>query len=416
MSYCLKPVCEHPQNSQIITPVNYDSGLLLQGRYRVVQSIGQGGFGRTFLAIDEARPSKPRCAIKQIWQKTARGLHQEASTLAELGNHPQIPILLDAFEQDGQEYLVQEFIDGQTLEQELVEAGAFDEREVRQLLHQLLPVLQFVHDRQVIHRDIKPANIIRRFSDGQLVLVDFGAAKAIAGLNLAKTGTVIGSAEYAAPEQVRGKAVYASDLYSLGVTCIHLLTQVPPFDLFDCGEDVWRWQDFLLATVDESLVRVLDRMLQPAIKRRYQTAAEALEDLNAQSYQVDLLKLPSTFCSEKEREEQALYKGDYNGIPLSSTPFKPETQTWHYIPDLQERSELVWAIASFMRPRLSDNGMPQKTLPPSDRKRRKLYWWMMPAFCAGAIAALATVVPLYTPATVTQIEQLLQSSINERNF
>jgi serine/threonine protein kinase/sugar lactone lactonase YvrE len=284
--------------------------LLLHQRYQALKLIGQGGFGRTFLAVDGGKPSKPRCVIKQFFpqqqdpnytHKAAELFRQEAKRLKELGKHPQIPALLASCEQDGQQYLVQEFIQGQNLTQELAEEGAFNEAQIRELLTRLLPILKFVHDHQVIHRDIKPANIIRRtFSTspgvrestsggrvgirrkGQLVLVDFGAAKFATGTALIRTGTSIGSAEYTAPEQIRGKAVFASDLYSLGVTCIHLLTQITPFDLFDSSEDTWVWRDFLINPVSDSLGRVLDKLLQSATKRRYQSVAEVFSDLKSQ--------------------------------------------------------------------------------------------------------------------------------------
>ena len=136
----------------------------------------------------------------------------------------------------GQPYLVQQFIDGQDLEKELANEGKFNQHQIRELLLSLLPVLDFLHHQSVpvIHRDIKPANIIRRRGDRELILVDFGAAKQATHTMLAKTGTTIGSPEYVAPEQARGKPAFASDIYSLGVTCIFLLTQVSPFDLFDC--------------------------------------------------------------------------------------------------------------------------------------------------------------------------------------
>ena len=264
--------------------------LLLRDRYRVIKLLGQGGFGRTFLAIDEAEPIQPRCAIKQLYRQVGSGssrqsvqFRQEALRLLSLGKHPRIPRLLDHFEQEGQFYLVQQWIEGATLAEELAETGAFDEEQVWQVLHDLLPVLQFIHDRQIVHRDVKPANIIHR-PDGQLVLVDFGAAKCILeagseGARLAQTGTLIGSAEYTAPEQVRGKATYASDLYALGVTCIHLLTQTSPFDLFDTVEDAWCWQAYLPYPISRSLTRVLDGLLQPAVKRRYASAAAVLQDL-----------------------------------------------------------------------------------------------------------------------------------------
>lgn len=225
-------------------------------------------------------------------EKAAELFHLEAVKLEELGKHPQIPELLAHFEQDNRQYLIQEYIDGPNLAQELDEQGAFNETQIRQLLQELLPVLQFVHERLVIHRDIKPENIIRRrvsptnfgkAKAGELVLVDFGASKSVTYSALPRTGTVIGSAGYAAPEQAFGKAVFASDLYSLGVTCIHLLTQVPPFDLYDSREGKWVWRDYLVNNpVSPQLGRILDKMLSYALAHRYQSAAEVLADLNSQ--------------------------------------------------------------------------------------------------------------------------------------
>jgi F-box protein 11 len=293
MSYCLNPICQQPQNqAEIKFCTSCGAKLLLGDRYRAIKPIGQGGFGRTFLAVDEYKPSKPRCVIKQFFpqaqgtnniQKAAELFAQEALRLDELGKHPQIPELLGYFNQDDRQYLVQEFIDGKNLAQELSEAGRFNETHIRELLNDLLPVLEFVHSQQVIHRDIKPENIIRRH-DGQMVLVDFGAAKFATGTALLKTGTSIGSPEYVAPEQTRGKAVFASDLYGLGVTAIHLLTQVSPFDLFDINEDAWVWRDYLSDNpVNDGLGRILDKLIANGISRRYRSATKAIEDLHSET-------------------------------------------------------------------------------------------------------------------------------------
>jgi formylglycine-generating enzyme required for sulfatase activity len=261
--------------------------LLIQDRYRALRIIGQGGFGKTFLAQDEGKPSKPKCVIKQFiyddpatLREAQRLFEQEAVRLDDLGRHPQIPELLAHCEQEGRQYLVQEFIDGENLLQELNRAGRFSEAKIKDLLLDLLPVLQFIHAGQVIHRDIKPENIIRRRSDGRLVVVDFGAAKMASKTALAKTGTTIGSAEYTAPEQARGKAVFASDIYGLGVTCIYLLTQISPFDLYSDHEDAWVWRQFLNGNpVSNELGAVIDRMLAKALARRYQTSTEILQVL-----------------------------------------------------------------------------------------------------------------------------------------
>lgn len=294
MTFCLNPDCPQPENpDRELLCRSCGTKLLLGDRYRPIKPIGDGGFSRTFLGLDQYKPSRPYCAIKQFSPRSqgtgnlakARALfQQEAIRLEELGTHPQIPDLLAHFEQDGYQYLIQEFIEGTDLEGELQELGSCDEGDIRQMLEDLLPVLQFVHDRKVIHRDIKPENIIRRHSDGQLVLVDFGASKLATKTTLARTGTTIGSAGYAAPEQTFGKAVFASDIYSLGVTCIHLLTQVPPFELFDSQEGTWVWEDFLLNNpISDSLRRILNKMLQQGMRRRYQSAEAVLADLKASS-------------------------------------------------------------------------------------------------------------------------------------
>ena len=302
MSYCLNPACQNPQNADRTQfCLSCGSKLLLRERYRALKPLGRGGFGRTFLAIDEDKPSKPRCAIKQFFplsqgtssaEKAAELFNREAVRLDELGKHPQIPELLAHFQQESYQYLVQEFIEGQNLQEELARNGAFSQNQIRSLLNDLLPVLEFVHSRSVIHRDIKPPNIIRRRSvqpsiiytyptlTGELVLVDFGAAKVVEGSR--QTGTIIGSPEFVAPEQIRGQAVFASDLYSLGVTCIYLLTQVSPFDLFDINQDTWVWRDFLKVQIDPKLGRILDKMIEPSLSRRYKSVAEVLQDLPPQ--------------------------------------------------------------------------------------------------------------------------------------
>ncbi len=293
MSYCISPTCPAPDKNSLTTNFCMSCGakILLKDRYRALKLLGQGGFGKTFKAVDEDQPRKPLCVIKQFAfsnnhpetrQIALKLFYEEAQHLEALGKHDQIPELLAYFDVEGQPYLVQQFIDGQDLEQELATAGTFNQAKIRELLESLLPVLDFLHHQlpPVIHRDIKPANIIRRRSDGSLVLVDFGAAKQATQTMLAKTGTAIGSAEFAAPEQARRKPVFASDIYSLGVTCIYLLTQVSPFDLFDMNQDAWVWRDYLVNNpVDEKLGKVLDKMIANSLSQRYQSSAEVILQL-----------------------------------------------------------------------------------------------------------------------------------------
>ncbi|WP_017718693.1 protein kinase domain-containing protein [Kamptonema formosum] len=312
MSYCVAPGCQQPLNPDAVRVCHTcGSQLLLRERYRPIRLVGKGGFGRTFLAVDEDIPSQPKCAVKQLqfqqgstgqFKKAIELFYQEAVRLDELGKHPQIPSLLAHFEQNGWLYLVQEWVEGQTLSQELKQSGVFSEQQIWDLLLDLLPVLQYVHDRQVIHRDIKPANIMRRSpppsanvggaNRSQFVLIDFGIAKLFSDTALAQTGTIIGTPDYMAPEQTRGKAVPASDLYSLGLTCIHLLTGLSPSILYDLENDRWAWRDYLPTTGLGELAsqtrrvrlsKVVDKLLQNAVSRRYPSAAEVLKDMNPQA-------------------------------------------------------------------------------------------------------------------------------------
>ena len=301
MTHCLNPNCnyQNPDQSPKLNFCQQCGGKLKIGdRYRAMRILGQGGFGRTFIGIDEALPSQPSCVIKQFFPadlssatKAAELFQQEAIRLDDLGKHPQIPTLFANLELDGRQYLIQEFIDGQDLLKELKEQGAFSEAKIRMLLADLLSILEYIHDRHVIHRDIKPENIIRRRSPstsgavnvGSHVLVDFGAAKFVTAAAMMEVGTRIGSAAYVAPEQARGKAIFASDLYSLGVTCIHLLTNVSPSDLMDM-DGRWLWRDFLSNSsinlpISHELGEILDRMILLAPSQRYQTAKAVLQDL-----------------------------------------------------------------------------------------------------------------------------------------
>ncbi|MGB3509111.1 MAG: bifunctional serine/threonine-protein kinase/formylglycine-generating enzyme family protein [Microcoleaceae cyanobacterium] len=285
MTQCLNPDCLKPNSPETIFCQSCGEKLVLAERYRALKIIGQGGFGRTFQAVDEFKPSKPFCVIKQFFpqaqgtqtlEKAAELFAQEAERLDGLGRHPQIPELFAYFTQDNRQYLVQEFIDGQNLQQELEDSGAFNEGQILELLKSLLPVLEFIHSKQIIHRDIKPENIIRRKKDNQLVLVDFGAAKYATMTALGRTGTVIGSAWYIAPEQAVGKATFSSDIYSLGVTCIHLLTGVEPFNLFDVSEGEWVWRDYLQSKVSDEVGEILDKMIVGATKKRLTNVGEIL--------------------------------------------------------------------------------------------------------------------------------------------
>jgi len=308
MSYCINPNCQNPENLDRATACkSCESNLLLKGRYRVFHPLGKSLGCRTFLAVDEDQPAQPRCVIQQFsglvpsvadGAQPNRTFRSEASVLDELGKHPQIPKLQAFFEVEGCQYLVQEYIPGRNLADRLSQKGVLKEIHIWYLLSELLPVLQLVHDHQLIHRDIKPSNIIHRKTpqtslatagkedvgtgpledESGLVLVDFGAAIPANSRPL-KTETVTGSAEYAAPEQIKGQAIFSSDIYSLGVTCIHLLTGMSPFDLFDIKGDAWAWRHYLKIPVSSRLGRILDKMVEREASKRYRSTEAILKDL-----------------------------------------------------------------------------------------------------------------------------------------
>lgn len=297
MVCCLNPDCPQPDNPDGVNNCQACGVPLLglvRNRYRPISLLGQGGFGRTYMAEDTDRLNT-RCVIKQFihqpknsksFDKALQLFNQEAMRLNELGEHNQIPTLLAYFEHEGYLYLVQQSVEGHTLIEEVQEMGAFDEDKIRQLLRDLLPVLQFIHDRNVIHRDINPTNILRRRRDGKLVLIDFGIAKQLeSSLSQDIGGTRIGTEGYSPIEQLRsGEAYPSSDLYSLGATCLCIMTACKPEKLYSALEGRWLWQEKLHKhgrSISEQLGDILDRMVKDLISERYSSALDVLEALSA---------------------------------------------------------------------------------------------------------------------------------------
>jgi serine/threonine-protein kinase len=280
-------------------------GHKLRGRYQIVQQLGLGGgFGATYIACDTDRPGNPKCLVKQLKPRTndpntlhiaQRFFKQEAEIQEELGNHDQIPRLLAYFEENQEFYLVQEFIEGHDLRQELPPlANRLSEAETIKLLTEILEILAFVHRQGVIHRDIKPANIMRRF-DGKIVLIDFGAVKKVRGLEVNQQGqtvtVAIGTLGYMPSEQAAGEPQFSSDVYAVGVIGIQALTGIYPDPSQgsklprdpQTGEIIWRDQ----VQVSSGLGDILDRMVRYHFGGRYQSAESALQALRQISHQND---------------------------------------------------------------------------------------------------------------------------------
>jgi tetratricopeptide (TPR) repeat protein len=267
-------------------------GKILGSRYEIKQHLGGGGFGQTYLADDLHLPGQPTCVVKQLkpkkvdaetFQAAKRLFDTEAQVLYALGSHSQIPRLFAHFEEEQNFFLVQEFIEGVVFNQELRQRTQFAEAEILHLLQDILTVLEFVHQQQVVHRDIKPSNLIRRSQDQCLVLIDFGAVKQIGwadGEYRHSTDSVaIGSSGYMPNEQLAGIPCFSSDVYALGILAIQCLTggylQKLPKDL-KTSEILWRDR----AQVSSELAAILDKMVRYDFRDRYPSAAEALADLN----------------------------------------------------------------------------------------------------------------------------------------
>ncbi|MBW4615908.1 MAG: CHASE2 domain-containing protein [Desmonostoc vinosum HA7617-LM4] len=268
------------------TPGNF----LLSGRYQISKVLGVGGFGRTYLAQDTQLPGRPTCVVKKLMparqdtkflQVARRLFNTEAEILQTLGKHHQIPELLAYFEDEQEFYLVEEYIQGHTLNEELPPVRDIQhELFVIEMLKEVLEVLGFLHQHRVIHRDIKPSNIIRCTQDNRLVLIDFGAVKLMQPPSeKTELATVaIGTRGYMPPEQIVGHPRLCSDIYALGMIGIQAITGIPPQELHpdpETGNVVWRE----MAQVSEELAIILDKMVRYNFSDRYQSTVAVMQDL-----------------------------------------------------------------------------------------------------------------------------------------
>ena len=268
---------------------------VLQSRYRILSILGQGGFGRTYLAEDQGRFNE-LCAIKELTppqdnpyalEKSKELFQREAQTLYQI-QHPQIPQFRATFEEDQRFFIVQDYVEGSTyrslLDERKSRGYVFSESEVTQLVKQVLPVLAYLHGKGIIHRDIAPDNIILRDRDKLPVLIDFGVVKDLAtriqAQETVKQHTTVGKLGYAPTEQMQtGRAYPNSDLYALAVTAVVLLTGREPQELFDENSMTWRWQRFV--NLEPTFGQALNRMLSYRVGDRFQSATEVMQVLQA---------------------------------------------------------------------------------------------------------------------------------------
>ncbi|MGK7903461.1 MAG: protein kinase [Hormoscilla sp.] len=327
--YCTRPGCPDPINSVPSLDENTLSNstiqqrycsactmpLILKGRYLPLRELGAGGFGATFLGQDLDTPRRRNCVIKRLQpqdnlddnllEKVKRSFRREAEVLENLGEeNRQIPRLYAYFSMQVADpgsnhqqeffYLVQEYVEGKNLAEELEQKGRFSEDEVLEVLQQMLPVLKFIHENGAIHRDIKPGNIMRS-NQGRLYLIDFGAVKQVTtGKDTKESSIVFGTQLFVPLEQINGGQVYPStDLYSLAVTCLCLLTNIELLrSMRDSFTNQWDWRPH--ARVSDHLAAILNQMLLPKPQERFQSAEEVIAALASSPKDILNNNLPKT--------------------------------------------------------------------------------------------------------------------------
>jgi serine/threonine protein kinase len=330
---------------------------VINNRYRVTQVLGEGGFGQTFLAEDAYSPSGKRFVIKrlkpinsnpQIYQMVQDRFQREAATLESLGEkNEQIPKLFAYFQENGEFYLVQEWIEGLTLTQRVQQLGVMSDGVVTTILKQLLILIDFIHSKPLLHRDIKPDNIILRTSDQKPVLIDFGAVRETMGTIVNSQGEsgssiVIGTPGFMPSEQAVGRAVYSSDLYSLGLTMIYLLTGKIPQELpTDPRNGDISWQQYA-PNVNPTLVTVLNKAIQPHINGRYITAKEMLAALDSTTpvtiinprqipnNQIPVNQVNNHQFTPLNGNDQGMNYQSGQGTFNTSVPVPPEIHGWNW--------------------------------------------------------------------------------------
>jgi serine/threonine protein kinase len=348
--------------SPLIKP-EIPSGTMIDNRYIIQKLLGQGGLGRTYLAFDTRRFNEA-CVLKEFaptgsgenaLEKCRNLFKREAKILHQL-EHPQIPRFLACFEGDGRLFLVQEFVDGKTysalLRERQSQGQTFLENEVIQWLQNLLPVLEYVHQHNIIHRDISPDNIMLPDGKELPVLIDFGVGKQIADLNEGSTGyhmtfvgkmSLVGKVGYAPREQISlGLCSPSSDLYALGVTAAVLLTGRDPSFLMDQYSLEWRWHFY--TNVSNDFARLLDKLLADTPKQRYQSSKEVLADLNRlgksqeMSSQSTLIDLPPTVIAEGSQPKSTIHQSD-NYYPETRVSLSNISSSQQQTPEIKSQPQ-----------------------------------------------------------------------------
>jgi serine/threonine protein kinase/predicted TPR repeat methyltransferase len=377
------------------------SGHLLRNRYRIENRLSAGGFGETYIAVDEDYPDKRRVVVKHLKPQStnptvlefARRLFEnEGVTLAKLGEKTDlIPTLYAYFEEDREFYLVQEFIEGQTLTQELG-TRRLSEPETIAIVREILVVLTEVHRQRIVHRDLKPDNIIRRSRDRQLVLIDFGAVKEVRHTNLQISSNPIaksigiGTTGYMPSEQAMGYPTAASDIYAVGAIALQCLTGKLPSELFDEDALEFKWQQ--LCVVSDRVADLLAKMVAPRQIDRYPNAMEAIAA-------IDLLVTPVIPAAN----------------PVASTIIMPVPKGVKAAPQTPQASSPTYISPAAANPLPANIPAPSSSPQPlaiGQIDRSKLLKWTVPI--GAGLVSLFLLSRFFTPPTPTTAS--LQSKVS----
>jgi serine/threonine protein kinase/lipoprotein NlpI len=377
------------------------SGHLLRNRYRIENRLSAGGFGETYIAVDEDYPDKRRVVVKHLKPQStnptvlefARRLFEnEGVTLAKLGEKTDlIPTLYAYFEEDREFYLVQEFIEGQTLTQELG-TRQLSEPETIAIVREILVVLTEVHRQRIVHRDLKPDNIIRRSRDRRLVLIDFGAVKEVRHTNLQISSNPIaksigiGTTGYMPSEQAMGYPTAASDIYAVGAIALQCLTGKLPSELFNEDALEFKWQH--LCVVSDRMTDILTKTIAPRQIDRYPNAMEAISA-------IDLLATPVIPTTN----------------PIASTIIMPVPKGVKAAPQTPQASSPTYISPAAANPLPANIPAPSPSpqqLAIGQIDRSKLIKWAVPI--GAGLVSLFLLSRLFTPPTPTTAS--LQSKVS----
>ncbi len=400
--------------------------LTINERYRILQQIGVGGFGLTYLAEDLHLPTRPKCVVKHLkphindaetMQLANRLFQQEAEILYRLGGHPNIPSLIAHFRENGEFYLVQEFIEGQTIAQEFAGGRRYNQKEMIQLIGQMLEILSFVHTQNVIHRDIKPANLIRRTSDGSIFLIDFGAVKQVNAFpqnspHSTFSTLTIGSHGYMPTEQMAGKPNFSSDLYALGLVCIEALTGIKPLELKqhnNTNEHIWAHRTQLSPEVGH----FISKLVRYDFRQRFFSATEALNGLNVIAGKVGFFQSKSAFqippiVSNNQAISAITLIPQANAVSTPTAVPQLYNSPNNFIPPTvivpTENSPEFQNFQHLLPPRrIAVNDPPKNDFPKkSSGKKIGLFMVVFVLFVAGLVFGARTVVKIIQPPEVSR--------------